>query len=81
MKFLIEWKESGEQEVHRFETLPIKPEIDEEVFFWLTEEETLWIGEGFDGGDWEVVRCACDECEFYWAENEAYQKTREQDLS
>lgn len=76
MKFLIEWKESGEQEVHRFETLPIKPEIDDEVFFWLTEEETLWIGEGFDGGDWEVVRCACDECEDYWAENAEYQKTQ-----
>jgi hypothetical protein len=66
MKLLIEWKESGEQEVHRFETLregEIDPALDDKVFFWLTEEETVAIGEDYDGGDWVVIRCACDECE------------------
>ena len=66
MKFLIEWKETGEQEIHRFETLrngEFDPTIDDQVFYWLTEEETLAIGRDYDGGDWVVIRCACDECE------------------
>lgn len=72
MKLLIEWKESGEQEVHRFGILgegQIEPNAqqledeDDSVFFWLTKEETLAIGAEYDGGDWVVIRCACDECE------------------
>lgn len=81
MKFLIEWKESGEREVHRFGTLEGENEgedmpNDDQIFFWLTPEETLAIGSDYDGGDWVVIRCACDECEEYEAENEAYQLTR-----
>lgn len=79
MKFLIEWKESGEQEVQRFATLQngeIDPALDDQVFYWLTEQETLEIGEDYDGGDWVVIRCACDECEFYEEENKAYQLTQ-----
>ena len=85
MKLLIEWKESGEQEVHRFGTLEagaIEPNAqqledeDDSVFFWLTKEEALAIGEDYDGGDWVVIRCACDECEFYEEENKAYQLTQ-----
>ena len=81
MKFLIEWKESGEQEVQRFGTLEGENEgedmpNDDEIFFWLTPEETLAIGADYDGGDWVVIRCACDECEEYEAENDAYQLTR-----
>lgn len=66
MKFLIEWKESGEREVHRFETLrngKFDPAIDDQVFYWLTEGETLVIGKDYDGGEWVVIQCACDECE------------------
>lgn len=68
MKFLIEWKESGEQEVHRFATLQegeIDPALDDHIFYWLTPEEALAIGEDYDGGDWVVIRCACDECEYF----------------
>ena len=72
MKFLIEWKESGEQEIHRFgimEEGAIEPtaqqleDEDDSVFFWLTTQEALAIGADYDGGDWFVIRCACDECE------------------
>jgi hypothetical protein len=72
MKLLIEWKDSKEQEVHRFGILdegkifPTSKQLieeDEDVFFWLTKEEATAIGEDYDGGDWVVIRCACDECE------------------
>ncbi len=85
MRFLIQWKESKEEEVHRFAVLDegkIFPtaqqlaEEDDEVFFWLTREEYLAIGEGYDGGDWVVLRCACDECEEYEVENKGYQLAR-----
>jgi hypothetical protein len=36
----------------------------------------LAIGEGYDGGDWVVLRCACDECEEYEVENKGYQLAR-----
>jgi hypothetical protein len=74
MKFLIQWKESKEEEVHYFGVLDegkIFPtarqlaEEDDNVFFWLTPEEALAIGSDYDGGDWAVLRCACDECEEY----------------
>ena len=85
MKFLIQWKESREEEVHHFGVLdegqiePNAQQLDEEddsIFFWLTQEEALAIGSDYDGGDWVVLRCACDECEEYEAENEAYQLVR-----
>lgn len=72
MKFLIQWKESREEESHRFGVLnagEIEPNAqqledeDDETFFWLTQEEYLAIGEGYDGGDWIVLHCACDDCE------------------
>lgn len=72
MQFLIEWKESKEQEVHRFGVLnegDIEPnaqqldEEDDQVFYWLTTEEALAIGRDYDGGEWIVIRCACEECE------------------
>lgn len=72
MKLLIQWKDSKEEEVHRFGVLDegkIFPtakqlaEEDDDVFFWLTREESIAIGEDYDGGDWVVLRCACDECE------------------
>ena len=72
MKFLIQWKDSKEEEVHRFGVLnegEIEPNAqqledeDDSVFFWLTQDEALAIGADYDGGDWVVLRCACDECE------------------
>ena len=85
MKFLIQWKDNKEEEVHLFAVLDegqIEPnaqqldEVDDSVFFWLTREEYLAIGEGYDGGDWVVLRCACDECEEYEVENKGYQLAR-----
>jgi hypothetical protein len=85
MKFLIQWKESKEEEVHYFRVLDegkIFPtarqlaEEDDDVFYWLTQEEALAIGADYDGGDWVVLRCACDECEEYEIENEGYQRAR-----
>ena len=79
MKFLIQWKDSKEEKVHRFgvlnagDTEPNAQQLEDEdkdIFFWLTQEEALAIGEGYDGGDWVVLRCACDECEEYEADNE-----------
>jgi hypothetical protein len=68
MRFLIQWKDTGEEVVQDFGVLPEGEEgenqpNDEQIFFWLTEEEALAIGSDYDGGDWIVVRCACDECE------------------
>jgi hypothetical protein len=85
VRFLIQWKDSKEEELHRFGVLDegqIEPnaqqleEQDDSIFFWLTREEYLAIGEGYDGGDWVVLRCACDECEEYEVENEGYQLAR-----
>jgi hypothetical protein len=68
MRFLIQWKDSGEEAVYDFGVLPEGEEgenqpNDEQIFFWLTQEEALAIGADYDGGDWIVLRCACDECE------------------
>jgi hypothetical protein len=68
MRFLIQWKDSGEEAVYDFGVLPEGEEgenqpNDEQIFFWLTQEEALAIGSDYDGGDWIVLRCACDECE------------------
>jgi hypothetical protein len=68
MRFLIQWKDTGEEVVQDFGVLPEGEEgenqpNDEQIFFWLTEEEALAIGSDYDGGDWIVLRCACDECE------------------
>jgi hypothetical protein len=68
MKFLIQFKDNQEEAVHRFGVLPAGEEgedqpNDDEIFFWLTPEEALAIGADYDGGDWIVLRCACDECE------------------
>lgn len=85
MKFLIQWKDSKEEEIHHFGVLnegEIEPNAqqledeDEGIFFWLTQDEALAIGSDYDGGDWVVLRCACDECEEYEAENEGYQLSR-----
>ena len=80
MKLLIEWKNDGSQEIQTFGILPDEMTDsstlpnDEQIFYWLTPDEANAIGEDWDGGDWVVVRCACAECEDYYAENEAYQK-------
>jgi hypothetical protein len=81
MKLLIKWKDTGEEVVMPFGILPDGQEgenqpNDEQIFFWLTPEEATAIGSDYDGGDWVVLRCACDECEEYEAENDAYQLTR-----
>jgi hypothetical protein len=68
MKLLIKWKDTGEEVVMPFGILPDGQEgedqpNDDQIFFWLTPEEALAIGEDYDGGDWIVIRCACEECE------------------
>jgi hypothetical protein len=68
MKLLIKWKDTGEEVVMPFGILPDGQEgedqpNDEQIFFWLTPEEAKAIGADYDGGDWIVIRCACDECE------------------
>ena len=69
MRFLIKWKDNGEESVHTFGVLPEgesgedQPN-DDQIFYWLTSEEALEIGADYDGGDWVVIRCACDECEY-----------------
>jgi hypothetical protein len=81
MRFLIEWKDSGERAIHDFGVLQEgesgedQPN-DEQIFYWLTPEEAFDIGDDYDGGDWVVIRCACDECEEYEIENEGYQRAR-----
>ena len=75
MKLLIKWKDTGEEVVMPFGILPDGQEgedqpNDEQIFFWLTPEEATAIGSDYDGGDWVVLRCACDECEEYEAEND-----------
>lgn len=70
MQFLIEWKDSKEQEVHRFgvlnegQTEPNAQQLEDEdnqTFYWLTAKEALAIGAGYDGGDWVVIRYAEEE--------------------
>jgi hypothetical protein len=82
MRFLIQFKDNNEEAVHAFGVLDegqIEPNAqqledeDDKVFFWLTQDEALAIGADYDGGDWVVLRCACDECEEYEVENEGYQ--------
>ena len=72
MRFLIQFKDNNEEAVRDFGVLnegDIEPNAqqledeDESIFFWLTQEEALAIGSDYDGGDWVVLRCACDECE------------------
>jgi hypothetical protein len=81
MRFLIEWKDSGERAIQDFGVLQEgesgedQPN-DEQIFYWLTPEEAFDIGDDYDGGDWVVIRCACDECEEYEIENEGYQRAR-----
>ena len=71
MRFLIEWKDTGEQAVKDFGILPDdmtdseKMERDEEIFYWLTPDEAINAGADYDGGDWFIIQCACDECEEY----------------
>jgi hypothetical protein len=67
VNFLIEWKDDGLQEVMTFGVLKqgenaLKMPEDDRIFYWLNEQEAQQIGADFDGGDWFVVRCACDEC-------------------
>ena len=78
MKFLIQFKDNKSEEIRTFGVLPegesgIDQPNDDEIFFWLTQDEALAIGSDYDGGDWIVLRCACDECEEYEVENEGYQ--------
>jgi hypothetical protein len=85
MRFLIQFKDNNEEVIHTLGVLnegQIEPNAqqledeDDKVFFWLTQEEALAIGSDYDGGDWVVIRCACDECEEYEVENEGYQLAR-----
>ena len=78
MKFLIQFKDNKFEEIRTFGVLPkgengIDQPNDDEIFYWLTQDEALAIGSDYDGGDWVVLRCACDECEEYEVENEGYQ--------
>jgi hypothetical protein len=82
MKFLIQFKDTQEEAIHTFGVLeegrifPTSQQLvdeDDDVFYWLTQDQALAIGSGYDGGDWIVLRCACDECEEYETENEGYQ--------
>jgi hypothetical protein len=81
MRFLIEWKDTKDQAIYNFGVLKEgesgedQPN-DEQIFYWLTPEEAFDIGSDYDGGDWVVIRCACDECEEYEIENEGYQLAR-----
>lgn len=68
MKFLIKWKDNGEETVRTFGILQegesgADQPNDDQIFYWLTPSEALEIGEDYDGGDWWVIRCACEECE------------------
>jgi hypothetical protein len=68
MNFLIEWKDTGYQEIMTFGILKkgenaLNKPNDDRIFYWLNEEEARDIGADYDGGDWFVVCCACDECE------------------
>lgn len=68
MKLLIEWKDDGKQEIQNFGILEEGQEgesqpNDDEIFYWLTPEEATAIGADYDGGDWWVIACACEECE------------------
>jgi hypothetical protein len=82
MKFLIQFKDTQEEAIRTFGVLeegkifPTSQQLadeDESIFYWLTQDEALAIGSDYDGGDWVVLRCACDECEEYEVENESYQ--------
>ena len=78
MRFLIQFKDNKSEEIRTFGVLSegengIDQPNDDEIFYWLTQEEALAIGADYDGGDWIVLRCACDECEEYEIENAGYQ--------
>jgi hypothetical protein len=68
MRFLIQFDDDKTEGVREFgvleegEDATDRPE-DDKIFYWLTKEEARQIGEDFDGGDWVVLRCACDDCE------------------
>jgi hypothetical protein len=72
MKFLIQFKDDKSEEIRTFGVLeegkifPTSQQLadeDESIFYWLTQDEALAIGSDYDGGDWIVLRCACDEYE------------------
>ena len=78
MRFLIEWKDTKDQAIYDFgvlkegengEDMP----NDDSIFYWLTPEEAFDIGRDYDGGDWVVIRCACDECENIKCKNCGYE--------
>ena len=78
MRFLIQFKDNNEEAVRNFgilqegESGEDQPN-DDQIFYWLTPDEALAIGADYDGGDWVVLRCACDECDEYEIENAGYQ--------
>jgi hypothetical protein len=77
-KMWIEWEGEDKQEVQTFGRIPEGWEgeledhpQDSEVFYWLTPEEWIALGEGFNAGnEWQVIRCACEECDYMREEQE-----------
>lgn len=67
----IKWKDDGKEEIKNFARIPEEwrerdlsehPE-DESVFYWLTPEEWIALGAGESYADFDVIACACGECD------------------
>jgi len=62
---VVKWKDSGEMDMRTFALIPDGwgndtknhpfDDFDDEVFYWLTPEEWLEFGIGFQNEDWKVI--------------------------
>ena len=74
----IQWKGDTSEAVKTFALIPDEwkgkdlsnhPQ-DAEVFYWLEPAEWIALGAGETYADFDVIDCACEECEYDRAESE-----------
>ena len=70
VRFHIQYKNNGDTDVYNFGRIPQgwankldQHPQDEEVAYWCNDKEWLALGAGESFEDFDVLACACDECE------------------
>jgi len=84
----IQWHNDKSEEVKTFALIPndwkgkelSNHPADGEVFYWLEPAEWITLGAGEIYADFDVIDCACEECEYDRAGSEAYNKAEEATL-
>jgi len=85
VRMRIQWHDDKSEAVKTFALIPndwkgkelSNHPADGEVFYWLEPAEWLTLGAGETYADFDVIDCACEECEYDRAESEAYNKAEE----